>query len=228
MSTKSLPLLAALLLAPLHPALAQRSHDRGPAVAVGITGSTLGIGPELSLHLSPRLGLRAGYHYFSLDFEETVDEIRYDISPDWRNLTALVDLHPFGNAFRLTGGLVLWNTSVKGDAVLTGPVTIGDVVYQPAQVGSLTGTADYSRTIAPLVGLGVAGRGRFALMFDLGIVMTGHPKVDLTVNSPLTGAERAQLDAEVQKEEASAQAEIDDQPLAKYYPVVSLGFKIRF
>lgn len=227
MPTKSLPLLAALLLASVPPALAQRSNDLG-LVAVGLTGSTLGIGPEVSLHLSPRLGLRAGYHYLSLNFEETVDEVSYDISPDWRNLTALVDLHPFGNAFRLTGGLVLWNTSVKGEAVLTGPVTIGDVVYQPAQVGSLTGTADYSRTIAPLVGLGVAGRGRFAVMFDLGIVMTGHPKVDLTVNSPLTGAERAQLDAEVQKEEASAQGEIDDQPLAKYYPVVSLGFKIRF
>ena len=227
MPTKSLPLLAALLLASVPPALAQRSNDLG-LVAAGLTGSTLGIGPEVSLHLSPRLGLRAGYHYLSLNFEETVDEVSYDISPDWRNLTALVDLHPFGNAFRLTGGLVLWNTSVKGEAVLTGPVTIGDVVYQPAQVGSLTGTADYSRTIAPLVGLGVAGRGRFAVMFDLGIVMTGHPKVDLTVNSPLTGAERAQLDAEVQKEEASAQGEIDDQPLAKYYPVVSLGFKIRF
>jgi hypothetical protein len=227
MTTKSLPLLAALLLASVPPALAQRSNNLG-LVAVGLTGSTLGIGPEISLHLSPRLGLRAGYHYLSLDFEETVDEIRYDIRPDWRNLTALVDLHPFANAFRLTGGLVLWNTSAKGDAVLTGPVTIGDVVYQPAQVGSLTGTADYSRTIAPLVGLGIAGRGRFAVMFDLGIVMTGHPKVDLTVNSPLTGAERAQLDAEVQKEKASAQAEIDDQPLAKYYPVVSLGFKIRF
>ena len=211
MPTKSLPLLAALLLASVPPALAQRSNDLG-LVAAGLTGSTLGIGPEVSLHLSPRLGLRAGYHYLSLNFEETVDEVSYDISPDWRNLTALVDLHPFGNAFRLTGGLVLWNTSVKGEAVLTGPVTIGDVVYQPAQVGSLTGTADYSRTIAPLVGLGVAGRGRFAVMFDLGIVMTGHPKVDLTVNSPLTGAERAQLDAEVQKEEASAQGEIDDQP----------------
>ncbi len=227
MTTKSLPLLAALLLGFAQPALAQSSNGQG-LVAVGLTASTLGIAPEVSLHLSPQLGLRAGYHYLSLTFEETVDDIRYDISPDWRNLTALVDLHPFANAFRLTGGLVLWDTSVKGEAVLTGPVTIGDVVYQPSQVGSLTGTADYSRTIAPLVGLGVAGRGRFALMFDVGVVMTGHPKVDLTVTSPLTGAERAQLDAEVQQEQASAQAEIDDQPLAKYFPVVSLGFKIRF
>ena len=162
------------------------------------------------------------------DVDETYDGIDYFGAFAFDTVGGFVDLHPFGNAFRLTGGLVLWNTSVKGEAVLTGPVTIGDVVYQPAQVGSLTGTADYSRTIAPLVGLGVAGRGRFAVMFDLGIVMTGHPKVDLTVNSPLTGAERAQLDAEVQKEEASAQGEIDDQPLAKYYPVVSLGFKIRF
>lgn len=227
MSFKSLPLLAALLLTTAPPALAQRSNDLG-LVAVGLTGSTLGLGPEVSLHLSPRIGLRAGYHYLSLNFEETVDEIRYDIHPDWRNLTALVDLHPFGNAFRLTGGLVLWNTSAKGEAVLTGPVTIGDRVYQPAEVGSLIGTADYSRTMAPLVGLGIAGRGRFAVMFDLGVVMTGHPRVDLTVNSPLTGAERAQLEAEVQKEETSAQAEIDDQPMAKFYPVVSLGFKIRF
>lgn len=222
-----LSLLTVLFLATTTPALAQRGGDRSP-VAVAFSASTLGLGPELSLHLTDRFGLRAGYHFFSLSTSQDVEDISYTLEPDWRNLTALADFHPFGSAFRLTGGLVLWNTKARADAELNQPVEIGDRTYQPSEVGSLTFLAEYPRSVAPMVGLGIASRGRFAVTFDLGVVFAGHPTVDLTVVSPLTGPERATLEAEVAKEEAEIQASINDEPLARLYPVVSLGLKWRF
>jgi len=220
------PLLAALLLAPASSLQAQREEPS--PVALGVSVSTIGIGPELSLHFSPRFGLRSGFHYFSLSVTEEVEGVQYDIHPDWRNLTALADLHPFANAFRLTGGFVIWNTSADGNAVLSEPVTLGNTEYQPSEVGALLGKAEYSRSIAPMFGLGFAGRGRFAVTFDLGVVVAGHPKVNLNVDSPLTGAALQQLLADVHQEQLDVQQQIDDEPLARLYPVVSLGFKLRF
>jgi len=221
----SLALLGAVAVAP---ARAQVDpDDRGP-VAVGVSLSTLGIAPELSLHLSRWFGLRSGFHYLSASFDEDVEDVSYELRPKWQNLTALADVHPFGNAFRLTGGLVLWKTKAEADGLLTGPVEIGNSTYQPSEVGALLGTADYSRSVAPMFGLGFAGRGRFAVTFDLGVVVTGRPDVSLSVDSPLTGAALAQLEADVAAEEAQIRQDIEDEPLAKFYPVISLGFKLRF
>ncbi|MGE0553314.1 MAG: hypothetical protein AB7R55_07775 [Gemmatimonadales bacterium] len=221
----SLTLLGAVVVAP---ARAQAGRDdRGP-VAVGVSISTLGIAPELSLHLSRWFGLRSGFHYLSATFDDEVEDVSYEFRPKWRNLTALADVHPFGNAFRLSGGLVLWNTEAEADGLLTGPVEIGNSTYQPSEVGALLGTADYSRSIAPMFGLGFAGRGRFAVTFDLGVVVTGRPDVSLSVDSPLTGAALAALEADVAAEEAEIRQDIADESLARFYPVISLGFKLRF
>lgn len=226
MPIKSLLLIAALLVFPAM--MAAQSGEEPSPLAVGFSASTLGLGPELSLHLTPRLGLRGGLHWFGLTFDEDIEDVRYQVRPRWRNVTALVDLHPFANAFRLTAGLVWWNTSARGEAVLNQPVQIGDRIYQPAEVGALLGRADYPRQIAPMAGLGIASRGRIAVTFDVGLVMAGHPEVALSVDSPLTGAELDQLRAEVAKEEAEVRQMIRDEPLARYYPVVQLGLKFRF
>lgn len=227
MAKGSLALVSFFLLASVAPASGQRVEERGP-VAVGLSLSTLGLGPELSLHLSPEFRLRGGLFYFDTRFEDEVDGVRYKFLPKWVNVSALADLHPTGSAFRLTAGLVLWNTSADAKGRLTGPVEIGDRIYQPSEVGSLFGTADYTRSIAPLFALGFAGRGRFAVTFDLGIVVSGHPRVMLDVDSPLTGTALAQLRADVAKEEASIQQDIDDEAWAKLYPVLAVGFRLRF
>ncbi|MEZ4456249.1 MAG: hypothetical protein R2882_06825 [Gemmatimonadales bacterium] len=152
----------------------------------------------------------------------------YDLHPRLRNITALADLHPFGNAFRLTGGLVFWDSRVDAEGTLKTAVELGNNTYQPAEVGALIGRADYANSVVPMFGLGFAGRGRFAITFDLGVVVTGRPTVDLSVDSPLSGAALAQLASDVAAEELEIRNAIEDEPLAKFYPVISLGFRLRF
>lgn len=202
-----------------------------PAVAqvgIGIRASTLGVGGEISLRPSRYLGLRAGGQYLRFTRTATIEGIDYDMTPKLQSGTAILDLHPFGGSFHLSGGMV-WNSN-QGDVVarLAGPITIGGQTYQPDQVGSLTGKVAYDTDYAPYAGLGFAGRGRVSLLFDLGLVFSGYPTVSLTGSPNLTGVEKDVFDQNVAQEVADIQADIESRSYLKYYPVVSLGLRFGF
>ena len=52
--------------------------------------------------------------------------------------------------------------------------------------------------------------------------------LDLIGQTPLTGAAKAQFDANVAQELAQVRAEIDGKSYLKFHPVVSVGLKIGF
>jgi hypothetical protein len=214
---------------PLFALLAATALAAPPAAAqagIAVRGSTLGLGAELSWRASPTLGLRGGLNHFSFTRTETIEEILYDIEPRLQSGTATLDLHPFGNAFHLSGGLVLNRNEGRLVATLTGPVTIGNQTYQPSEVGSLTGLVDYQTRVAPYLGLGFSGRGRVSFLFDVGVIFSGHPRVGLTGTTSLTGQAKVVFEENVQREIAAVQAEIDGEKYLKYWPVVSLGIRI--
>jgi len=197
-------------------------------LGIGLRASTLGIGGELSVRPSRYLGLRAGAQYLTFTRNAVIQGIDYDLSPKLQSGTAIVDLHPFGSAFHVSGGMV-WNSN-EGDvtARLTGPITIGGQIYQPDQVGSLTGRVAYDASYAPYAGLGFSGRGRVSLLFDVGLAFSGYPQVSLTGSPNLTGAEKIVFDQNVAQEVADIQADIESRSYLKYYPVVSLGLRFGF
>jgi hypothetical protein len=195
-------------------------------VGIGIRASTLGVGGELSLRPSRYLGLRAGGNYLTFSRQATIEGIAYDMTPRLQSGLAMVDLHPFGGSFHLTGGM-LWNSNEgRVEAQLTGPVTIGAQTYQPSEVGALTGVVGYSSKYVPYAGLGFSGRGRVSLLFDVGVGFSGHPQVALTGATNLTGQAKVVFDQNVQQEIQSIQADIDSRSYLRYYPVVSLGLRI--
>ncbi|MBM4187740.1 MAG: hypothetical protein FJ206_10575 [Gemmatimonadetes bacterium] len=197
-------------------------------VGISVRAGTLGVGGELSLRPSRYLGLRAGGNYFSTTRSATIEGIAYQITPKLQNGTAIVDLHPFGGSFHLSGGMV-WNSNQGAvQAELTGPITIGPQVYQPAEVGELQGTVKYNDRYAPYAGLGFGGRGRVSFLFDLGVVFSGFPQVSLTGGSSLTGTAKTVFDQNVQQEVAEIQAEIESRRYFKYTPVVSFGLRVGF
>ena len=110
-------------------------------------------------------------------------------------------------------------------ARLNQSIQIGGRTYTPAEVGSLIGTVSFQKS-APYVGIGFGGRGRFAVLFDLGVGATGTPRVDLVGVTPLTGAAKAEFDANVAQELANVRAEIAGKSYLKYHPVVSFGLRI--
>jgi hypothetical protein len=214
--------IAAVLLAALaaSPLVAQ--------VGLAVRASTLGIGGELSYRPSRYLGLRAGGHYLTLSRSATIEGISYDFSPKFQSGMAIVDLHPFGGSFHLSGG-VLWNSNEGTvQARLAGPITIGGQTYQPAEVGSLTGLFNYSSRYVPYAGLGFGGRGRVSLLVDLGVAFSGYPAVSLTGNTNLTGQAKSVFDQNVEQERSEIQSEIEGRSYLKYYPVVAFGIRVGF
>jgi hypothetical protein len=194
---------------------------------VAARASTLGIGVEASYRINRNLGVRAGGNYLQFSRDATIEDIDYTATPHFKNATLILDVFPMGGAFHLSGGLLFNGNEGTLTARLNQNIDIGGTTYTPDEVGSLLGTVDF-RSTAPYLGLGFAGRGRVALLFDLGVGFTGTPRVDLIGQTPLTGAAKAQFDANVAQELAEVRADIEDRSYLKLHPVLSLGVKIGF
>jgi hypothetical protein len=192
---------------------------------VAARASTLGIGAEVSYRASRMFGVRVGGNYLQFSKDATVENIDYHLTPHFESGSAILDLFPIGGAFHLSGGLLLNHNKGTLLARLNQNIEIGSTTYTPSQIGSLTATVDFKKS-APYLGIGFAGRGRIAILFDLGVGFTGTPRVNLVGQTPLTGSAKAQFDADVAQEQNQIRSEIDGKSYLKYHPVLSLGFKI--
>ncbi len=222
LSRKAIALLTLTsLLGTIPPALQAQIQ-----VAVGPKASTLGLGGELIVQLAPAIALRGGAQFLSFTRNETLEGIDYEITPKLRNGNAFLDLHPFEGSFRLTGGVVLNENRVDLVATSNGPVEIGNLIFQPAELGRLDGRITVQK-VSPYLGLGFAGRGRVALSVDFGVVFHGTPQASLVGTTPLTGPARTVFDSEVARELADVQQAINNEQYAKYYPVLAFGLLFR-
>jgi len=196
--------------------------------------STLGAGAELSYKLTERVGVRAGAYTFGLSRDEEIEGIDYDLDADILNIGGYLDWHPFGNSFRLTGG-VIWNDNgVTGIGQSENSFRIGNNNYTLAEIGSLTGEIT-TNEVAPYLGIGWGGtaignRG-FSFSFELGAMFHGNPEArllaDIPADSPLSQSvqARAAFEADLARELDQFQNDIDDFTV---YPVISIGFSYRF
>lgn len=194
---------------------------------IAARASTLGTGAELSYRLSRGIGVRVAGNLLEFSRNATIDNIDYHITPHFENGTAIADLYPVGGSFHLSGGLLLNRNEGRMVARLNQNLTIGNRTYTPQEVGSLTGTVSFQRS-APYVGFGFGGRGRVAFLFDLGVGITGTPRVDLAGQTSLAGAEKVEFDANVARELSDVRAEVDQRSYLKFHPVVSLGLRLGF
>ncbi|HEU5217140.1 MAG TPA: hypothetical protein VFU23_00675 [Gemmatimonadales bacterium] len=194
---------------------------------IAARASTLGLGAELSYRVNRNIGIRVGGNYLQFSRDATIKEIDYHLTPHFENGTVTLDLFPIGGAFHVSGGFLFNHNEGRMVARLNQNIQIGNTTYTPDEVGSLIGTVDFKKT-APYLGIGLAGRGKIAVLLDLGVGFTGTPRVDLVGVTPLTGPQKAQFDANVAQELAEVRAEIDDKKYLKYHPVLSLGFRIGF
>ncbi|HUG28575.1 MAG TPA: hypothetical protein VMK53_09780 [Gemmatimonadales bacterium] len=201
----------------------------GAQVAVGIRGSTLGAGVEVSIRPARMLGLRATGNFLTFTREDEVEGIPYELEPRLRSGGVNVDFYPFGKALDLSGGLLLNGNEASAEAIIGESITIGNRTYSNTEIQSLRGDLEWSRSLAPHVGLGFESGGRVGLVVEAGVVFTGTPTVSLSGTTTLTGPERQFFDEAVAQEEAQVRAWIDDnRRWTKYHPVVALGLRIRF
>lgn len=206
-------------------------------VALGAKAGTLGAGAELTVGLSRQLNTRLGVNGFNYsDERREVSEIEYDSEASLRTATALLDWHPGGRGFRLTGGLVYNDTEVTGNSLppASGVYDLGGVPVPVSILGTLDARADFE-PVVPYVGLGwgnaVAEGKTLGFFIDLGVIFQGEANVELTpnlpANSPIntTPGARDALEILLSREERDLEAEASDYDL---YPVVSIGLSYRF
>jgi hypothetical protein len=205
---------------------------------VGIAGTagTLGLGVELTVGGSSQLQGRLGIHGYDYSERREASDIEYDGKAELRTAKALLDWHPGGGGFRLSGGLVYNSTEINGSSLTpaSGFYDIGGVPVPAAILGTLDAKVEFD-PIVPYAGLGWgkaprAGSG-LGLTLDLGVIFQGKGEVTLTpiipADSPIntTPGAREALQILIEREEGDLEKDIADYDL---YPVVSLGVSYRF
>ena len=218
-------LFAVALMAGATPALAQDNGGGGGGASVGVTGGTLGIGPEVAYRFSNTVGIRGNVTVFGTSRGIDSDDISYNGKLKLRSGGAMIDVHPFGGGFRISAGARVSNNKVRLRATPTQDVEVGDEVYTPAEIGVLSGDVK-ANSFAPTLTLGWAGgksRG-FNFGFEAGGMFQGSPRIG-NLRSTGTLATDAGFQASLRNEEREIENDVDQY---KIYPIVQVMLGYRF
>ncbi len=218
----------------------QASAEEQGNIGVGVKAGTLGVGAEVDLGLNEILHLRGGANYLQFSFDSTISNIDYEMEPEFKNFSLLLDVYPFSGSFRITGGIFINNNEID----LTGSPR-GDGLWANYSIPSeysfaeplkdtikVNGTVEFN-TFAPYVGIGwnsnVEQEKGWGVSFEMGVLFQGAPTV-----SSLTATAAAPLDAYadnpivLQVLEQEKKAIEDDLENFQYYPVASLMLHYTF
>jgi len=207
------------------PVAAQDAGDDRAVFSMGVTGGTLGIGPEVGARFSDTVGVRANATFLGVNASFDSDDIEYDGNLRLRSYGLMLDLYPMGGHFRISGGARINRNRVRVEATPTATVEVGDDAYTPAQIGTLRGRAEV-KTFAPALTLGWSGLRRrgFNFGFDAGVLFQGGARV-----REFTASGSAQTDAtfraDLERERLELQDDVDDY---KLYPIVQFTIGYRF
>ena len=186
------------------------------ALGIGVKAGTTGLGLDVATSVFPLVDARVGYSAWKYNYDASTSGANYAGHVHLSNLNALLDFHPMGPLFRLTGG-VIFNKN-KYDATGT-PNGIP---------GAYNVSVESGRSAAPYAGIGwgrVAGLG-VNLYADVGLMFMGTPKV--TVNADCSTLSAGQCTA-LQNQVATEQQALQDKlNRFKTYPVINVGVTIGF
>ena len=202
-----------------------------PGIALGVKAGTTGVGAELTFGICRYLNLRGGYNWFTVEPSLKVDDVKFDADIDLDTASLLLDIHPFGGVFRISGG-AYWH--LDGTAALSAtpskPWTqIGNHSYEPASIGTISGRATVEDDFVPYVGIGwgnaVAADAALTFSLDLGVMFQSYDVEPLhSTGSGATSSDSTFRD-DLAKERKRVQDHLDDWQI---YPVVALSLAYHF
>lgn len=190
----------------------------------GIKAGTLGGSVELNASLSDYLALRGNFNYLTYSFDSTISDINYDFESDFSSVGLLLDWHPFGGAFFLSGGAYINNNEIDAAGTIDRAMIPGSYAGYAslADMVSVTGTVTF-QSVAPYGGIGWRGdigESGWGLALDLGILFQGEPDVEnLRINAPVDVNDFPEVRQFLNDQEREIE---DDLSEFQYYPVVSL------
>ncbi|HRT05849.1 MAG TPA: hypothetical protein P5204_09125 [Kiritimatiellia bacterium] len=203
--------------------------QKWPGLALGPKFGTTGLGLEMTFGVNPYLNLRSGFNYGSFTWSQEFGNVDYDADVTMTSVPLLLDVHPFGGQFRITGGLYVQpGTKADLDATPTEPTQIGSHTYNPDTIGTLTGKIEVGDVLTPYVGIGfgntVGEDQLLTLTLDIGVIFQSY---DVSLDSDGAGM-TAKLDTfreDLKKEEALLQEDADNW---KIFPVVAISLAWHF
>ncbi|MFC4256232.1 hypothetical protein GRI97_11120 [Altererythrobacter xixiisoli] len=206
------------------PAMAQDA-DNGSTVSVALTGGTLGIGPELGWRPSERIGVRGSATFVGIGADFDSDDLAYEGDVKLNSFGAMLDVYPFGGAFRISGGARINNNTIDVTSTPSGIVEIGGDEYTAAEVGTLSSGADFKR-FSPAVTIGFGGSNRKGFVFsaDAGVLFQGAARLR-PIQATGTARDDADFMASLEAERVSLQDDVDK---VKVFPILQFGLGYRF
>ncbi len=230
---------------PPPPAASQMSSGASPGrIGIALRASTLGFGADVAVKVNDRLNVRGGFDLFKMtrDFEDSDNNITYVGTLDFKSGHAYLDWFPFGGGFHISPGLVLANGNKVSLAALvpsTQTIDIGDTTYRsnpanPLRIGGQV-TVPSTRP-ALLIGWGnlVPRSRRFSVPFEIGVIFQGTATSSLLFTGSacaLNGSNCRDVstDPTIQVDVKKARLELQDNvDRVTFYPILSIGFGIRF
>ena len=203
--------------------------SKWPGIALGPKIGTTGIGLDLTFGITRFVNLRGGFNYGSFTWSTGLGDVDYDMDIDLISVPLLVDLHPFANHFRISGGLYFQpGSKATIEGTPTTATQIGAHVYAPDVIGTLTGDIEVSGVFTPYLGIGfgnsVDEEQALTFMVDFGVIFQSY---DVSLSSDGAGM-TTKLDTfrkDLELEEENIQSDMDD---FKFFPVLTFGIAYHF
>jgi hypothetical protein len=218
-------------------------QSSGPAVGIGVSASSLGLGIQGAVSVTSRSNIRAGINAFNFDHSFVKDGINYGGQLKLRSAQITYDQFLIGG-FHVSPGVLIYNGNrVNASASVPGgqPFTLAGTNFYSSQANPVTGSGTLSvDKVAPMLLMGFGNllprsERHFGLNFEFGVVYQGSPRARLNLGgssclvSPVSGCVNTATDPIVQTNVLSEQTKLNnDLSPYKFYPVVSLGFSYKF
>jgi hypothetical protein len=224
----------ALLAAAAPGAQAQLGVLSMPHVAVGLVGSTLGLGGDVALGFGKHVVVRGAQHAGSIGASRSISTQPYDLFAKADNRSFMLDIHPFGGGIYVSAGKVINKSTIALTGTPTGGnYTVNGQAYAADSVGSIIGALELPQS-SMFYGLGwdhtFGNSWPASLTSRIGVLRQDKVKLALAATGPYGQASnpnyaafQAELDAERMKQEQSA----SEQSIVKNMPVVELGLRLR-
>lgn len=205
--------------------------QKWPGMALGLRAGTTGLGAELTFGINRWLNLRGGWNWCSFEPRLKVDEVKFDADLDLDTADVMLDIHPFGGTFRISGGVYY---HFDGTAALSATpqkewTKIGNHRYQPATIGTMSGRATVDDDFVPYAGIGwgnnVGDDVAVTFALDLGVMFQSYTVGPFTATGSGAFSKDPSFRDDLAKEQRRVQDRLDDW---KIYPVVTLSLAYHF
>lgn len=168
----------------------------GFGIAIGGSASTNGLGVNLIAALTPSIAIRAGYekldHSFENITEYAIEDNTFSISPAVKvgGISANLDLY-LARGLYITGGVVQTNLDLAVTLKPTESMTVGDLTYEPEDLGELHVSILPEKKLAPYAGIGfgrtISRNKRLAFNMEFGAYHMGSYVIKMTGTGLLEG-----------------------------------------